>query len=102
TRGDTKLVPDQGKRPCDNQQDLLCHRGGVFVIPQFRQEHHEFVASEASNRVVLAHAGAESARDFLEQLISGLVTESVVDLLESVEVEKHNRQPSFETMGFAD
>ena len=52
----------------------------------------EFVAAHADHDVAVAHAGAQPARHFLQQLVAGLVAAGVVDVLEAIEIEKHDAE----------
>ena len=58
-------------------------------------EDAELVAAEPGDRVRVAHRRAESLREEAKDLVTALVTEGVVDLLEVVEVEDHHDQPVF-------
>jgi hypothetical protein len=48
--------------------------------------------TDAGDRVHLAHAGAESPRNFLEHQITRRMAQGVVDILEAVEVEEQQRR----------
>jgi hypothetical protein len=52
----------------------------------------ELVAAHAHDDVLIAHRGANARRDCLQQLVAGLVTARVVDVLEAIQIEKHHRQ----------
>jgi hypothetical protein len=52
----------------------------------------ELVAAKPRDQVVRAHAVADALRRFLQQLVAGRVAERVVDVLEAVEVEEHDRE----------
>ena len=54
----------------------------------------EFVAPQASCRVVLAQASHESNADLDEERITCRMTEGVVHVLEVVDVEDHRRRPA--------
>ena len=55
--------------------------------PAGRRQDRELVAAEARERVALAQAGRQRARDPHDQLVAGAVAEGVVDLLEVVQVD---------------
>src|SRR5882724_125238 len=88
TRGDSKLMTDEGKRLADDGQYLLRYGCRVLPVLQFRQQHDEFISPQARHGVAVPHAPLKSGADLLEQLITRLMSQRVVDLLEAVEVEK--------------
>src|SRR5580704_8476722 len=55
----------------------------------------ELVTTEATDRVTKTHGRLQALRDFHEQGVTGGVTESIVDILEPIDVyEQHGyRQP---------
>ena len=52
----------------------------------------EFVAADTGHRVTLAQAGKQAIGHHLQDAIADIMTKGVVDALEIVEIEKHNRQ----------
>jgi len=52
------------------------------------QDHQELVAADARQQVVVAHAAAQPARDFLQDAVARVVAIDVVDRLEAVEVDE--------------
>src|SRR6185437_12481024 len=65
--------------------DLL--RGGDGL-----EHDDEFIAAHAYDDVVRAGRGANPLRHGLQQLVAGLVTAGVVDVLEAIEIEKEHRE----------
>ena len=59
--------------------------------PERAEKDHELVAAEPGDRVGLADASRQDARHVLQQLVSGVVAEGVVHLLEPIHVEEENR-----------
>ena len=55
-------------------------------------DYDEFVAAEPGQQLVLAHRVAESAGDFGQHPVAGLMALGVVDLLEAVQVNEQQRQ----------
>ena len=55
------------------------------------QQHRELVAAQPGRQVVRAHRGAQLLRDAGEQAVAGRVPEGVVDGLEPVQVDQHDR-----------
>ena len=72
-------VPDSlGRAPALRQSGL-------------RQDHGEFLAAMAANIVAFAHAGPQDTADCLQRLVAGLVSVSIVDLLEMIEIHDEQR-----------
>ena len=65
----------------------VSNRPGVMMVKD-----DKFVAAPARDQVARTDDGAEPARDLDQKLVAGAVAETVVDLLEVVEVEKHHGQ----------
>ena len=66
-------------------------RRGSLTRPAGEQ-HRELVAAETRDGVVDTHGGAQARTDLDEHLVPGGMSERVVDLLESVEVEEQHGQ----------
>ena len=54
------------------------------------KQNRELVAAQTGSGVALAQGGGEARGDRLQYTVARVVTESVVDVLEIVEVEKQN------------
>jgi hypothetical protein len=54
-----------------------------------RQDHQEFLAAPPHQNVVNANRAPQQVADVAQQLIAGLMTEGVVHLLESIEIDQH-------------
>ena len=52
----------------------------------------EFVAAESRNQIARLEAGADAARDRLQQLVADMVAERIVDALELVDVDIEQRE----------
>src|SRR5688572_26940149 len=63
----------------------------VSRILEVVEEHSELVATKAREHVPRAHTCLKPSRDTREQAVAGQVPETVVDLLEAVEIEKEQR-----------
>jgi hypothetical protein len=66
--------------------------GSAIVSSTFCQEHCEFVAAHARDRILFAQRSLQPRGDRLEQLVAGRMAQRVVDDFEAIEVEKHHRQ----------
>ena len=71
--------------------DLLRQRGRLRRVRYRRLDDNEFVAAHPRDGVGLAHQGAQAFGHDLEQLVTRMVSEGVVDRLELVEVEVMHR-----------
>ena len=72
--------------------DALGAERDLVVGLDVAEHDHEFVAAHADHDVAVAHAGAQPARDFLQELVAGLMAAGVVDVLEAVEVQEHDAE----------
>src|SRR5262249_33684058 len=63
------------------------------------QDRDELLAAPAADRVSLPREGAEEPADLTEHHVAGRVAEGVVDLLEAVEIEQHDRELVGEALG---
>ena len=80
----------------DGRADFFGHlgrrAGGVVqVIGQVRQQHDEFVAADARHRVGLAHQLRQPFARQAQQRVARGMAARVVDVLEVVEVDEHQR-----------
>jgi hypothetical protein len=64
----------------------------LFFIFQFFQQHHELVSPRRATRRSRAES-PESLADFLQQHVSGIVPERVIDIFKTVEVDKGTARP---------
>ncbi len=66
-------------------------RGAQWVVAEVLQHHHEFVTAEARDRVAGAHLGMQSLGGDAQDLVAGLVAMQIVDVLEVVQIDEHQR-----------
>ncbi len=71
--------------------DLVRDARDRLAVAHIVQEDDELVAALPADRVRFAHAAFEAFDDFLEQGVADRVAERIVDRLEAVEVEEHQR-----------
>ena len=76
----------------DDLQDLPRHRRRVGLAPDSVHEEQELVPAHARHRVIRADAAPEAVGRLHEKLVARRVSERVVDALEVVEVEEHDRE----------
>ena len=79
------------RRNLECLEDARGRVGGLGRVGDAFEENRELVASEASERVGRAHGDQQPSSDLLENPVAGLVAETVVDRLEVVQVDEHDR-----------
>ncbi len=89
--GDEQFVARHGERLLEQGHQLLGHVGGAWTAHVF-QQHDEFVAAQARQRIAFAQAGGQLPRHLLEEQVAHMVAEGVVDVLEAVQVDEQHRQ----------
>ena len=90
-RGDQRAPVDhhRGAQCLIDALGRLVHLVGVLDV---LHHHHELIAPHAHHQVIGAHGRADALRDGLQELVAGLVTARVVDVLEAVEIEEQRRE----------
>ena len=88
---DEEFLMIDGQRRGQAGEDALGRAGGELLVVDVFDQDHEFIAAEAGDGVLLAHAVEQARGDLLEHRVAHRVTKGVVDVLEVVEVEKHHR-----------
>src|SRR5712664_4397690 len=63
-------------------------RGRVFRISDLRKQDHEFISALAADRVGTAHAGQQSFGNGLKKLVSGGMSQRIVDVFEAIQIQK--------------
>ena len=71
---------------------LLRHLHRIRGAPDFGQHHHELVAPDAADGVADAQLVHQSQRHFAQQQVAYRVAQGIVDGLEAVEVDEHDRR----------
>jgi len=84
------VVPNL-KRSSQNIQQTLGNSVRVFPGADVGQNHRELVASEAGEGIRLANPGAQTGRNLNQKEIADRVTETVVDQLETIQIDVHER-----------
>ena len=79
--GDGEVAPILDVRGADPLDDAVGDETDVIVAAERPAQHDEFVAAEAGDGVGISRQEREPAPDLGEHLVSGVVTERVVDLL---------------------
>ena len=82
-RVERERLLDLGRQPSG-------HRGRVVGVG-VEQRHRELVAAEADDQIGAPQRVLEPGAELAQELVPGGVPEGVVDLLEAVEVEEHER-----------
>ena len=91
TGADDHLAAADDHRPIDLFDDALGY-GRSLQLARRVTVNDEFVAAPARDQIAWSDDGVEPARDLDQQLVAGAVAETVVDLLEVVEIKKHHSQ----------
>ena len=76
----------------EGEADLFGDAGNAFCCTGIFQQYDKLIARQARRRIGLTDAAQQTLSDHLQQLVAGLVTETVVDLLELVQIEEQQRQ----------
>ena len=79
--------------------DLACHCGHVVHSRQVRQRHRELVAAEPAHGVPGANGSAQALGHDAQHLVTDVVAECVVDVLEAVQVHKQHRHRTLCALG---
>jgi hypothetical protein len=62
------------------------------ILADLFEHDHKLVTTEPRHRVGRAHAGEHLRRHPLEHRVAGVVAETVVDLLEAVQIDEQDRE----------
>ena len=85
---DLAAVDDHG--PADLFDDALGQRRRLEPVLAVMVQDDEFVAAPTRDQIARTDDGAEPGGDLRQELVARAVAEAVVDLLEVVEIEKHD------------
>ena len=91
-RRGTILPSGENHRLGQRFQNLAGHRAGLVLGAQPFCQHREFIAAEARDHVDFPDTGDQPFRHYAQYLVARVVAQTVVDVLETVEVEKQDRQ----------
>ena len=86
--GGMHVIADQAMRAGHRLERAPRDRGRVFIA---EREDRELVAAQARDEIAGTQRGAKALRGAGEKLVAGRVAEAVVDRLEVVEIEEHER-----------
>ena len=79
-------------------RDAIEHRGIIEIL----DDDHELVASQPRQQVGFAQGLRQRGGDALEQLVADAMPQSIVDVLETVEIDEHHADPSAAALGLCD
>ena len=88
--GDVQFMPVDAIGRAQLPQDFLRANGRVLRIRHLREQDHEFVAPMAADRIGVAHALQQPLRYGLQEAVADVVAQRVVDVLETIDVEKQH------------
>src|SRR5690606_27821946 len=80
------------ERPANGLKDLAGDGCETRPVADCRQQNDEFVAAKPGDGIAVTQHLRQAMADLPEQFVAGLVSERVVDGLEAVQVEEHDRQ----------
>ena len=94
--GAVVLVLAQVVGVCQGVQYLVCHQFGLGgglagLLAQSFKQHHKLISAQARHAVTFAHTVAQARGDLLEQLITYIVAQGVIQELEVVKIQEHQR-----------
>ncbi len=90
-RGDVHVQPLQREGRGESLQHLGRDGGDGFLVAHLRQQQQEFIARQPRHGVGRAQHGLQALPHLAQQRIAGGVAERVVDGLEVVQVQEHDR-----------
>jgi hypothetical protein len=93
--GHPAFMPRDQYRLDRGRQDLARHGVHLLDIAHLLDQHDEFVTAQAGHHVAGAHTTREARGHLHEQDVAGLVPEGVVDGLETIEIDEHQRELAF-------
>ena len=94
--GDAEAAGNQHLGAVDDEglgqalQHLARQQLRVMGVVKVGQDDREFVAAEPGHRIRFPHAGGQAPGGLLEQFVTGVVAQGVVDLFEAVQVEEQD------------
>jgi len=90
-RGEELAAFDDHRR-AERVDDAAGDPVAALVADRPGQQQRELVAAQAGQEVVRAQAGADALADFDQQRVAGGVAQRVVDQLEAIHVDQHQRE----------
>ena len=90
--GDIELMGAQPQRRGEGLDEAVGLEGGLLPGGQVFRQHHELIAAEPGEGVILAHDGLKTRGDGLQQVVAQVMAQAVVDPLEAIQVDEDHRQ----------
>ena len=81
-------IDDKGR--AQRIKHLLRDASATPLALKLVEQHNEFVSALPRNGIARAYRLAETSRHLAKQLIAGVVTQGVVDVLEVIDINKHD------------
>jgi hypothetical protein len=85
-------VPRDQKFRIERAQDLFDGQNNVIGIGNILEQKREFISADPCDRVGFAQLPFQQFRGPGQQLIACVMSEAVIDVLELIEIQKHDRQ----------
>lgn len=92
---DLKVVSFYRKGRAQHPQDLVGNGCGIAVALDFAQADHEFIASQATDAVLVAQACLHPQSRRLKKEIADVMAERIVDVLEMIQIDKQHGDQGF-------
>ena len=97
-RAKDDLAPGDRNRSSELVEQSL-READSLVLGDLLEQERELVSAKSRHRVARADNAVESPRDLLQQLIAGVVAETVVYLLEAVEIDQQDGEQLVGALG---
>jgi len=92
TGGDAQVYALDREGLADGGEDLVGHQLRAGGVAGAEQQHTELIAAQTRSGVGVAQHATQALAYLAEQLVAGVVTKGVVELLEAVKIEQQQRQ----------
>ena len=89
---DAAFLIEQLHRPGQGKDDRRCHGIDVLELGGVQAQHDEFIAAEPCHHVAGPHALAQAHGGLLQQCVTGLVAQRVVDHFEMIQIDEQHRK----------
>src|SRR6516225_6591632 len=84
---DIDAVAADDERRADRRENTFCHGLQRITVRGAGHDDGEFVAAEAGNEIVASYDLTQASRDIENELITDMVAERIVDVLEMIEID---------------
>src|SRR5438132_3831591 len=92
--GDMEVVVEHTERRAETIEDFLSDASGILNVRYARNQKEEVVTAQTGHGIFLPKAEREAFCRGAKKLIARSMSEGVVDILEAIDVEAHDRHPT--------